>query len=81
MEGKMVELADKIFDQALDLPIEARLMLIDKLLKSTNLPTQSEIDQLWANEVEIRSQSIDNGKSKLIPGEAVFEKIKKRFSE
>ena len=77
----MATSADKIFDQAIDLPIDARLALIDKLLQSTNLPTQSEIDQLWANEVELRSQSLKVGKSKLIPGEAVFQKIKKRFSE
>lgn len=78
---KMEESAEKIYEQALDLPIEARLILIDKLLQSTNLPTRAEIDQAWANEVELRSQSLDKGKAKLIPGEAVFEKINKRFSK
>ncbi|MBU4316801.1 MAG: addiction module protein [Proteobacteria bacterium] len=77
----MATSADKIYDQALDLPIDARLALIDKLLQSTNLPIQSEIDQIWANEVELRSQSLNSRKSKLIPGELVFKKIKKRFSE
>ena len=75
----MVASAEKIYEQALDLPIEARLILIDKLLQSTNLPTRAEIDLAWANEVELRSHSLDSGKTKLIPGEAVFEKIKKRF--
>ncbi|MDA8138625.1 MAG: addiction module protein [Desulfobacteraceae bacterium] len=77
----MTASTEKIFEQALDLPIEARLLLIDKLLQSTNLPTQSEIDQAWAKEVELRSQSLDSGKAKLIPGEVVFEKIKQRFSK
>jgi putative addiction module component (TIGR02574 family) len=77
----VVASAEKIYEQALDLPIEARLILIDKLLQSTNLPTRAEIDQAWANEVELRSQSLDSGKAKLIAGEAVFEKIKKRFSK
>ena len=73
--------ADKIYEQALDLPIEARLILIDKLLQSTNLPTRTEIDQAWIREVELRLQSLNSGKAKLIPGEVVFEKIKNRFSK
>ncbi|MBU1055066.1 MAG: addiction module protein [Proteobacteria bacterium] len=75
----MAELADKIYKQALDLPIDDRLTLIDKLLISTNLPTQNDIDQAWSKEVERRCQELDSGKAKLIPGEEVFEKIKKRF--
>ncbi|OPL17001.1 MAG: hypothetical protein AVO38_06810 [delta proteobacterium ML8_D] len=77
----MVELAEKIYEQALDLPIDDRVILIDKLLISTNLPTQADIDKEWAQEVERRCQELDRGKSKLIPGEQVFEKIKKRFSK
>ena len=76
----MTALAEKIYEQALDLPIDDRLILIDKLLHSTNLPTQSEIDQVWAKEVELRCQELDNGKARLIPGEEVFEKIRKKFS-
>jgi putative addiction module component (TIGR02574 family) len=77
----MVELAEKIYEQALDLPIDDRLILIDKLLISTNLPTQNDIDQAWSKEVERRCQELDSGKARLIPGEEVFEKIKKRFSK
>ena len=73
-------LAEKIFEQALDLPIDDRLSLIDKLINSTNLPTQKDIDQAWSKEVEFRSQDLENGNAKLISGEKVFEKIKKRFS-
>lgn len=77
----MAELAEKIYEQALDLPIDDRVILIDKLLISTNLPTQADIDKEWEQEVERRCQELDSGKSKLIPGEQVFEKIKKRFSK
>lgn len=73
-------LAEKIFEQALDLPIDDRLTLIDKLLNSTNLPTQEKIDQAWSKEVDFRCQEFENGNAKLISGEKVFEKIKKRFS-
>ena len=77
----MAELAEKIYEQALDLPIEDRLTLIDKLLFSTNLPTQSDIDQAWSTEVERRCEELDSGKAKLIPGEEVFTKIRKRFAK
>jgi len=77
----MPEFAEEIYEQALSLPINDRLALIDKLLISTNLPTQEAIDKAWSQEVERRSQELDSGAAKLIPGEEVFEKIKKRFSK
>ena len=75
----MEALATKIYEQALDLPIEERLLLIDKLLQSANLPTREEIDKAWANEVEQRSKAVESGREKMIPGEEVLEKVKKRF--
>ena len=36
----MLALADKVYDEALTLPTDDRLKLIDKLLRSTNLPTR-----------------------------------------
>ena len=77
----MAALTEKIYDQALDLPIDDRLILIDKLLQSTNLPTQSGIDQVWVKEVDFRCNTLETGNAKLIPGEEVFDKIKKRFSK
>ncbi len=77
----MAVLAEKIFEQALDLPIDDRLILIDKLLKSSNLSNQEEIDQAWSEEIELRFQNLKNGTAKLIPGEVVFEKVKRRFSK
>lgn len=75
----MAILAEKIYEQALDLPIDDRLILIDKLLKSSNLSNQEEIDQEWSEEIELRFQNLKNGTAKLIPGEIIFDKIKKRF--
>ncbi|OGQ89765.1 MAG: hypothetical protein A2464_10490 [Deltaproteobacteria bacterium RIFOXYC2_FULL_48_10] len=76
-----MESAKRIYEQALNLPINDRLILIDKLLISTNLSAQNDIDQTWVQEVERRCQDVDNGTAKLIPGEEVFEKIKKKFSK
>jgi putative addiction module component (TIGR02574 family) len=77
----MIELSEKIYEQALNLPINDRLILIDKLLISTNLPAQNDIDQAWVQEVERRCQEVNSGTAKLIPGEEVFEKIKNKFSK
>jgi len=76
-----MQMTEKIYEQALDLPTGERLILIDKLLHSTNLPTQFEVDKLWAEEVERRSKDIESGKARLIPGAEVFGKIKKRFGK
>jgi hypothetical protein len=48
---------------------------------SSDFQAQNAIDQAWSEEVERRCIDVDRGKAKLIPGEEVFEKIKKRFSK
>ncbi len=77
----MSVLADKIYEQALVLPTDDRLKLIDKLLHSTNLPTRQDIDDAWALEVERRANDLESGKSRLIPGDEVLDKIRKRFGQ
>ncbi len=77
----MIALADKVYEDALELPTDDRLKLIDRLLHSTNLPTQADIDKAWAEEVENRIISLQNGTAKLIPGEEVFAKLKSELAE
>ena len=67
---------DRVIEEALSLPADARLNLIEKLLMSLNLPTDEEIDRLWAEEAERRVSQIEEGKVKLVPGEEVFAKIR-----
>ena len=69
----------ELFDEAISLPIEIRMQLVEKLLRSLN-PTQKEIDKLWAKEAEKRVEEIRSGKVKTIPGEKVFKKIRDRLS-
>ena len=66
----------ELFDEAISLPIEIRMQLVEKLLRSLN-PTQKEIDKLWAKEAEKRVEEIRSGKVKTISGEKVFKKILK----
>lgn len=75
----MPTVADKVFDEALSLPADARIGLIERLVSSLNLPTQPEIDRLWAEEAERRVAEIERGEVKLIPGEKVFERIRRKY--
>ena len=72
-------IADRVFEEALSLPADARVTLVEKLLASLNLPTQAEIERLWAEEAERRVSQIDKGEVELVPGEDVFEKIRKKY--
>jgi putative addiction module component (TIGR02574 family) len=71
--------AKKLLDEVLQLPADARVNLVEQLLTSLNLPTQPEIDQLWAEEAEKRIAQIDKGEIKLVPGRKVFSNIRKKY--
>jgi putative addiction module component (TIGR02574 family) len=67
---------DRVTEEALSLPADVRLSLVEKLLTSLNLPIDEGIDRLWAEEAERRVSQIEEGKVKLVPGEEVFNKIR-----
>ncbi len=68
----MIILSPKIEQEVLSLPSDERLALIDKLIISLNLPTQEDIDKLWAKEAEHRIEELNSGKVQGIPGDIVF---------
>lgn len=75
----MPVVAKKVLDEVLQLPADARVNLVEHLLTSLNLPTQPEIDQLWAEEAEKRIAQLDKGEIKLVPGRKVFSNIRKKY--
>ena len=75
----MPVVAKKVFDEALSLPAEARVSLVEKLLTSLNLPAQPKIGRLWAEEAERRIAQIDKGEVALVPGKKVFSNIRKKY--
>jgi putative addiction module component (TIGR02574 family) len=72
--------ADRVLDEAIELPAEARIGLVDQILISLNLPTRPEIDRMWAKEAERRVAEIDQGEVDLVPGEEVFAKIRRKYA-
>ena len=75
----MTATTEKLMDEVLDLPADERLSLVDRLIASLNLPTQTAIDRLWAEEAERRLAQIDRGEVELIPGEQVFAEIRAKY--
>jgi len=75
----MSAVGEKITNDALSLPVEFRLELIDMLLKSLNIPTKPEIDELWAREAERRIEEVDSGSVQLVDGNDVFSRIRDRL--
>ena len=77
----MTTQASSFADQALSLPSEDRIYLVDKLLESLNSSGTEEIDHLWAEEVEHRIDAFDSGFVKAISGEQVFSEIRDRLGK
>jgi putative addiction module component (TIGR02574 family) len=76
----MTALTEKIYVEALDLPSNERLSLIDKLLESIS-PTVQSIQEAWIEEAEKRLAEYRAGTVSAIPGEEVFSKIHKRLNK
>ena len=72
---------DRVIEDALSLPADVRLSLVEKLLTSLNLPIDEEIDRLWAKEAALRVSQRVEGTAKLVPGEEVFAKIRKKYGK
>jgi len=72
---------DRVIEEALSLPADVRLSLVEKLLSSLNLPIDEEIDRLWAEEAERRVSQFEVGKIKLVPGEEVFSRIRAKHGK
>lgn len=77
----MLTLSPKVEREVLLLPSDERLALIDKLIISLNLPTQADVDELWAEEAEKRIKDLDEGKVKGLRGEEVFSELRSKLSK
>ena len=70
--------AKKIIDDAVLLPVEERVLVVDSLLRSLNQP-QSEIDRQWTKVAQARLQELRSGAVTPVSGMDVFERIDTRF--
>jgi putative addiction module component (TIGR02574 family) len=71
--------AKDLINEALSLPVEERVQVVDSILRSMNPPV-AEIDKKWAEAAKVRLAELRSGKTASIPGDEVFNKIWKRYS-
>ncbi len=71
---------DDFITEAVSLPVEIRIQLVEKLLQSLN-PSHKDIDELWAIEAEKRVTQIEKGEVGTVPGDEVFERLLKRLKK
>ncbi len=74
----MNTLANRVTTEAMLLPSNERIILVDELIKSLNLPLQDSIDKAWAIEAEKRVEDLNRGSAKTIDGEEVFRKTRSK---
>ena len=77
MEGK----SDRVFEETLSLPTDARLHLVERLLTSLNFLLNEEVDRLWAEEAEHRVFQIQETEVRLAAGEQVFPEIQAKHGK
>lgn len=74
----MITKKNDLISMVESLPIDIKTTLVEKIFNSLH-PSQKEIDELWAKEVENRVKEIKLGKVKTIPGIKVFKEIQEKF--
>lgn len=68
-----------IIEEAASLPVEQRIIVVDSLLRTLNVP-DPDMDKAWVETASRRLSELRSGKVKPVPGEQVFERIKERFN-
>ncbi|WP_027855612.1 addiction module protein [Marinobacterium litorale] len=66
----------KIEDEALHLPKDERVQLIQRLVLSLEFPSEDELKSDWLLEAQRRSEELDNGTVQAVPSEDVMRKAR-----
>lgn len=69
---------EKVLQEALALPSEDRARVLEALQES--LEPDEEWEKAWAAEARRRVKDLDEGRTRAIPAEEVFAKLRARFS-
>lgn len=65
----------QVLRDALGLPPVDRAELVEQILASFDFPDRKDIDQKWANEVEVRIDAFEKGQIPSSPAKNVFDRI------
>ena len=70
-----MENLDELTKEVLDLPLDQRAELAERLLESLDQLTPEELEQVWAAEAERRYRGFKNGKVEAYDGTEVHRQI------
>ncbi len=68
-----------IEQSVLSLPKPERAHLVHLLLDSLDVPSETEIQDIWLNEARRRADDIDSGKVSLVSGEQLEREVQALF--
>jgi putative addiction module component (TIGR02574 family) len=68
----------EIIQEATALPVEERVVVVDSLLRSLNVPIP-DIDKAWVGVARRRLAELRSGRTKAVPGNEVFDRVRERF--
>ena len=67
---------EQLTAEAMQLPVESRIVLADKLVESLDSPELDSIQRLWTAEAIRRRDEVRSGQVKSISGEQVLQEIR-----
>jgi putative addiction module component (TIGR02574 family) len=70
---------DEIRDEAIQLDVEERGILVDTLFESFLTPEEREIQEAWLDEAERRLADYEAGRTKSVPYEEVMRKLRAKM--
>jgi putative addiction module component (TIGR02574 family) len=71
--------ARAIEKEALELPVEKRAKLAQRLLESLDDLSEAETEKLWLQESARRAKEIDDGKVRLVKSEELERRVRARI--
>lgn len=69
----MIATLDSLYAEALSLPDDTRLQLVERLI--TTIESEPDLVEEQLNEVARRMDDVKSGRVKTIPGEQVFQEV------
>jgi hypothetical protein len=75
LRGVFMRGANDIIQEAAELPVEERVIVVDSILRTLN-PPNPEVDKEWATVARRRLEELRSGRIRPVPGDHVFAKIK-----
>jgi putative addiction module component (TIGR02574 family) len=75
----MADILAELKEKAAQLPDGQRAELALALIESLDGPADADVEEAWRVEIAHRAAQVERGEVKLIPGDEVFERLRRRL--